>query len=190
MTSRSSWRRSRRRGLGRHGRLRARGRRPRQVRRQPCHASGPPRRSDHLRPSRPRRPRMPIVAEEAAASGQLMTVAERFLLVDPLDGTKEFLGAQRRVHHQCRADRTGASDRRRRLRARTRAAVVRRRCAPSSATRRSARPARSHAVAAHSRSLRARRADRRSRSRSHCDSDTEAFLARCRSPSAARQARR
>ncbi len=36
-------------------------------------------------------PRMPIVAEEAAASGQLMTVAERFLIVDPLDGTKEFL---------------------------------------------------------------------------------------------------
>jgi 3'(2'),5'-bisphosphate nucleotidase len=36
-------------------------------------------------------PRMPIVAEEAAASGQLMAVAERFLIVDPLDGTKEFV---------------------------------------------------------------------------------------------------
>jgi 3'(2'), 5'-bisphosphate nucleotidase len=36
-------------------------------------------------------PRIPIVAEEAAASGQLMAVANRFLIVDPLDGTKEFV---------------------------------------------------------------------------------------------------
>jgi 3'(2'), 5'-bisphosphate nucleotidase len=33
----------------------------------------------------------PIVAEEAAASGHRVPVAERFLLVDPLDGTREFI---------------------------------------------------------------------------------------------------
>ena len=36
-------------------------------------------------------PRAPIVAEEAAATGHRVTVAERFLLVDPLDGTREFI---------------------------------------------------------------------------------------------------
>jgi 3'(2'), 5'-bisphosphate nucleotidase len=36
-------------------------------------------------------PRAPIVAEEAAANGHRVTVAERFLLVDPLDGTREFI---------------------------------------------------------------------------------------------------
>lgn len=35
-------------------------------------------------------PRTPIVAEEAACEGPV-AVAERFLLVDPLDGTKEFV---------------------------------------------------------------------------------------------------
>jgi 3'(2'), 5'-bisphosphate nucleotidase len=36
-------------------------------------------------------PTMPIVAEEAAAAGAPLDVGARFLLVDPLDGTKEFL---------------------------------------------------------------------------------------------------
>ncbi|HME86612.1 MAG TPA: 3'(2'),5'-bisphosphate nucleotidase CysQ [Roseiarcus sp.] len=36
-------------------------------------------------------PRAPIVAEEATASGDRVHVAERFLLVDPLDGTREFI---------------------------------------------------------------------------------------------------
>jgi 3'(2'), 5'-bisphosphate nucleotidase len=36
-------------------------------------------------------PGTPIVAEEAAASGHRLLVAERFLLVDPLDGTREFI---------------------------------------------------------------------------------------------------
>jgi 3'(2'), 5'-bisphosphate nucleotidase len=36
-------------------------------------------------------PGVPIVAEEAHAAGDAPTVAERFWLVDPLDGTKEFV---------------------------------------------------------------------------------------------------
>jgi 3'(2'), 5'-bisphosphate nucleotidase len=36
-------------------------------------------------------PDVPVVAEEAAAAGKIPDVAERFFLVDPLDGTKEFL---------------------------------------------------------------------------------------------------
>jgi 3'(2'), 5'-bisphosphate nucleotidase len=34
---------------------------------------------------------IPIVAEEATAAGEPMVVAERFVLVDPLDGTREFI---------------------------------------------------------------------------------------------------
>jgi 3'(2'), 5'-bisphosphate nucleotidase len=36
-------------------------------------------------------PDVPIVAEEAVAAGRCPTVGERFWLVDPLDGTKEFV---------------------------------------------------------------------------------------------------
>jgi 3'(2'), 5'-bisphosphate nucleotidase len=36
-------------------------------------------------------PGIPVVAEEAAAEGRIPETAERFFLVDPLDGTKEFL---------------------------------------------------------------------------------------------------
>ncbi len=36
-------------------------------------------------------PDVPIVAEEACARGEKPAVAERFILVDPLDGTREFL---------------------------------------------------------------------------------------------------
>ena len=36
-------------------------------------------------------PGTPIVAEEAVAAGEVPAVAERFWLVDPLDGTKEFI---------------------------------------------------------------------------------------------------
>lgn len=36
-------------------------------------------------------PDIPVVAEEAAAAGKIPDVAEQFFLVDPLDGTKEFL---------------------------------------------------------------------------------------------------
>lgn len=36
-------------------------------------------------------PDVPVVAEEAAAAGKIPDVAERFWLVDPLDGTKEFI---------------------------------------------------------------------------------------------------
>ena len=36
-------------------------------------------------------PGIPVVAEEEAAAGRIPEVAERFFLVDPLDGTKEFI---------------------------------------------------------------------------------------------------
>ncbi len=36
-------------------------------------------------------PDIPIIAEEQAAAGHIETIAERFFLVDPLDGTKEFI---------------------------------------------------------------------------------------------------
>lgn len=36
-------------------------------------------------------PGVPVVAEEAVAAGKIPQVAERFFLVDPLDGTKEFI---------------------------------------------------------------------------------------------------
>ena len=36
-------------------------------------------------------PSVPIVAEEAASAGSVPDVGERFWLVDPLDGTKEFI---------------------------------------------------------------------------------------------------
>ncbi len=37
-------------------------------------------------------PDIPVVAEESVAGGRIPEVAERFFLVDPLDGTKEFIG--------------------------------------------------------------------------------------------------
>lgn len=36
-------------------------------------------------------PRIPVVSEEAAAAGHIPDVGNRFWLVDPLDGTKEFI---------------------------------------------------------------------------------------------------
>ena len=36
-------------------------------------------------------PGVPVIAEEQVAAGHVPTIAERFFLVDPLDGTKEFL---------------------------------------------------------------------------------------------------
>src|SRR3546814_11320134 len=36
-------------------------------------------------------PGVPVVAEEAVAAGDIPDVCERFWLVDPLDGTKEFI---------------------------------------------------------------------------------------------------
>ncbi|BDV35393.1 3'(2'),5'-bisphosphate nucleotidase CysQ [Methylocystis iwaonis] len=36
-------------------------------------------------------PGVPIIAEEAAARGETMTHGEAFLLIDPIDGTREFL---------------------------------------------------------------------------------------------------
>src|SRR4051812_21042578 len=36
-------------------------------------------------------PDVPVVAEEEAAAGKVMEIGARFFLVDPLDGTKEFI---------------------------------------------------------------------------------------------------
>ena len=36
-------------------------------------------------------PGVPVVAEESVAAGRIPEVAERYFLVDPLDGTKEFI---------------------------------------------------------------------------------------------------
>jgi 3'(2'), 5'-bisphosphate nucleotidase len=36
-------------------------------------------------------PGIPVVAEEMTAAGRRVSIADRFLLVDPLDGTKEFI---------------------------------------------------------------------------------------------------
>lgn len=36
-------------------------------------------------------PEIPIIAEEAVAAGKIEQIAERFWLVDPLDGTREFI---------------------------------------------------------------------------------------------------
>src|SRR5437868_13096543 len=36
-------------------------------------------------------PQVPVVAEEEAAAGRIATVGSRFSLVDPVDGTKEFV---------------------------------------------------------------------------------------------------
>jgi 3'(2'), 5'-bisphosphate nucleotidase len=36
-------------------------------------------------------PDIPVVAEESVAAGRIPDVKERFFLVDPLDGTKEFI---------------------------------------------------------------------------------------------------
>ncbi len=36
-------------------------------------------------------PGVPVVAEEAAAAGQIPSIERRFFLVDPLDGTREFI---------------------------------------------------------------------------------------------------
>ncbi|GGY55004.1 3'(2'),5'-bisphosphate nucleotidase CysQ [Parvularcula lutaonensis] len=37
-------------------------------------------------------PDIPVIAEESVAGGQVPKATERFLLVDPLDGTKDFVG--------------------------------------------------------------------------------------------------
>ncbi len=39
-------------------------------------------------------PDIPIISEEAASAGDIPTVDETFFLVDPLDGTKEFINAR------------------------------------------------------------------------------------------------
>ena len=40
-------------------------------------------------------PHIPVVAEEQVAAGRIPAVGAEFLLVDPLDGTKEFIHRRR-----------------------------------------------------------------------------------------------
>ncbi len=37
-------------------------------------------------------PGVPVIAEESVAAGRVPAIADRFFLVDPLDGTREFVG--------------------------------------------------------------------------------------------------
>ena len=52
-------------------------------------------------------PRLPVVAEEQVAAGNVPTHGDEFFLVDPLDGTKEFIRPARRLHRQHRLIRRG-----------------------------------------------------------------------------------
>ncbi len=70
---------------------------------------------------------IPIVAEEATAAGQAIEIAERFVLVDPLDGTREFVARNGEFTINVALVERGVPDRRRGLRAGARTAVVRRR---------------------------------------------------------------
>ena len=62
------------------------------------------------------------------AAGAQPSVGERFLLVDPLDGTREFLAQNGEFTINVALIEQGRSDRRRRVRARNRPVVGRRRC--------------------------------------------------------------
>ena len=66
-------------------------------------------------------PDIPIIAEEAVAAGGSIPVANCFFLVDPLDGTKEFIN---------RLDRQRCANRGRRIRPRDRETLVRGRQGP------------------------------------------------------------
>ena len=54
-------------------------------------------------------PDVPVVSEEAAARPAPAALGERFFLVDPLDGTREFIAGRQRIHRQHRADRRRAT---------------------------------------------------------------------------------
>ena len=70
---------------------------------------------------------IPIVAEEATAAGAPIAVAERFVLVDPLDGTREFIARNGEFTVNVALIERRPADRRRGLRSGARAVVVRRR---------------------------------------------------------------
>ena len=123
-------------------------------------------------------PATPVVAEEMTAAGATdrhrgPLPARRSARRD--EGVHQ---PKRRVHHQCGADRGGRADRRRGLRAAFSPGFGSAASAPSSATSRSAQdcPIRRPGGA-----IKARAAPERLvvlASRSHCDAETEAFLAR------------
>ena len=72
-------------------------------------------------------PSTPLCAEEAMAAGARPQVAERFLLVDPLDGTREFLAGNGEFTINVALIESGRSDRGRGLCTGDRPAVGRRR---------------------------------------------------------------
>ncbi len=72
-------------------------------------------------------PTTPVVAEEGVAAGDAVSIAERFLLVDPLDGTKEFITRNGEFTINVALIEFGLADRRRGLCACAGAAVVWRR---------------------------------------------------------------
>ena len=72
-------------------------------------------------------PGVPVIAEEEAAAGRVQTIGARFFLVDPLDGTKEFITRNGEFTVNIARDRERRAGARRRLCAREGAIVRRRR---------------------------------------------------------------
>ncbi len=98
-------------------------------------------------------PGVPVFAEESAAAGRTPAHERAFLLVDPLDGTREFHRPWRGIHHQYRARRRRRAARGGCFRAGAGARLVRGRAAFAAPTRRPG-----HASAAAQRMARAARA--------------------------------
>ena len=60
-------------------------------------------------------PGVPVISEEAALTAEGLGASGTFMLVDPLDGTKEFISRQRRIHGEHRRHRRQPPARRRGL---------------------------------------------------------------------------
>ena len=84
-----------------------RGRGPRQVRRQSCHARRHARRGDHLRPSRPRCPPDAVRRRGVDGCGGPDRRRRPVPACRSAGRNEGIRRAQRRVHHQCGADRKG-----------------------------------------------------------------------------------
>ena len=137
---------------------------------RPRRSSGAPRRAAA---------EFPVLAEEAAAHGKKTVAGATFILVDPVDGTREFLAHNGEFTDQYRADRRWRAACRRRLRAGARAALDRRRERPTSASVApgAALPPRTQRREDPCRGPRRSEGLTALASRSHSDPETEAFLA-------------
>ena len=62
-------------------------------------------------------PVLPVISEERAEHETPAIAGASFFLVDPLDGTREFIAGRRRIHHQYRPDLRRCADPRRHRRA-------------------------------------------------------------------------